>query len=330
MAATVIGQGSAETASLAASGQAPGAGATVAVLLCTFNGAPFIEQQLDSIRRQQGLPVRLYVSDDGSGDETLSILESYCRRWGAGSIQVLPGPGRGHVANFFSLVCSRQVEGQYFAYSDQDDIWDSDKLARATAALASLPGDQPALYCSRTRLVSASGRPLGHSPLFRRPPGFANALVHNIGGGNTMVLNRRARDLLRAAGEVDVVSQDWWTYLLVAGAGGTVIYDPKPSLSYRQHGRNVVGSSMGARERVLRGWRVLRNRNRDWNSRNIAALRQSQALLSPEGCRVLDEFERARHAGLLARLLGMRRAGIYAQSFIGNLGLIAATLFKKI
>jgi glycosyltransferase involved in cell wall biosynthesis len=302
----------------------------VAVLLCTFNGADFLAPQLESIGAQQGLPVFLVVSDDGSEDNTLAIVDGYRQRWGNDRLEVRKGPCRGHVANFFSLVCGDGPEAEYFAFADQDDIWDPDKLARATAALAVLPHDQPALYCSRTRLISETGCPLGFSPLFSKPPGFANALVQNIGGGNTMVFNRCARELLRTAGPVDVVSHDWRAYLLVAGAGGKVIYDAHPSVCYRQHGQNLIGSNMSARERIARAWLALGNRKKEWNDRNLDALRQSYSLLSPDSRKVLDDLCRARDAGLIARIAGIRRSGIYAQSLMGNLGLMVATFLKKI
>lgn len=303
---------------------------SVAVLLCTFNGAGFLTQQLDSIGGQRGPELRLFVSDDGSSDGTLAILESYRSRWQPGRLDVRQGPCRGHVANFFSLLGCREIDADYFAYADQDDIWEPDKLQRATGALSVLPADRPALYCSRTRLVSEDGQAMGCSPLFKRPPGFANALVQNIGGGNTMVLNRCARELLRSVGEVDVVGHDWWTYLLVAGAGGAVVYDPHPTLCYRQHGQNLIGSNMSMRERISRLRMAMKDRNRQWNSRNIIALQQSQSVLSADSLKVLDEFSRARDAALIPRVVGIRRSGIYAQSLVGNLWVFAASILKKI
>jgi len=302
----------------------------VAVLQCTLNGGEFLEEQLDSIGRQDTPECCVYASDDGSSDETLGILERFRNNWGVRRLCISRGPQRGHVANFFSLICSPQIDADYFAFADQDDIWDTGKLSRALAILAVLPDDRPALYCARTRLVDQAGAPIGLSPLFRRSPGFANALIHNIGGGNTMVLNRCARELLRAAGQVDIVSHDWWTYILVAGAGGAVVYDAHPSLSYRQHRRNLIGSNMSWRERFSRFRGALQGRNRKWNSRNIIALQHSRSLLRMENLETLDEFCRARNAWLVPRALGMWRSGVYAQSVWGNLALIAATFLKKI
>jgi hypothetical protein len=135
---------------------------------------------------------------------------------------------------------------------------------------------------------------------------------------------------MRAAGPVDVVSHDWWTYLLVSGAGGIVIYDSEPSISYRQHGGNLIGSNMKLVNRLQRLRMLIKNRRKQWSNRNISALRQSWVLLSPENRSILDEFCRAREANFLSRLWGIRRSGVYAQTLAGNVGLFVATFLKKI
>jgi glycosyltransferase involved in cell wall biosynthesis len=301
--------------------------ATTAVLLCSFNGDRYLEKQLESIACQQGPRVRVYVSDDGSNDQTLTILKRFRARWGEDHLSIGQGPQRGYVANFFSLTCSR-IEADYFAYADQDDVWNPDKLARAIAALSALQEELPAIYCSRTRLINEDGKPSGLSPLFKKPPAFANALIQNIAGGNTMVLNRKARDLISAAGPVDVVSHDWWTYLLVTGCGGTVIFDAHPSVNYRQHQNNLIGSSNSWGDRLTRFSMGLRGRKREWNNRHISALQRNRSLLTAENLQILDKFCEARNADLLPRLFGMWRSGVYAQSAPGNMGLFVATLLN--
>jgi glycosyltransferase involved in cell wall biosynthesis len=269
------------------------------------------------------------VSDDGSQDQTQSILKAFRERWGQTRLSVVQGPERGHVDNFFSLIFAN-IEGAYFAFSDQDDIWDADKLSRAVKALSSLPEDRPALYCSRSLLIDEYGATIGFSPLFGKPPGFANALIQNIGGGNTMVMNRKARNLLCAVGPVDIVAHDWWTYILVTGSGGAVVYDQRPSLSYRQHKDNVIGSSTAWSDRFKRFFLALQGRNRLWNTQHIIALQQNRSYLTVENQRILDDFSAARDRPLPRRPLSLWRSGVYAQSTWGNLGLIAAVLLKKL
>ncbi|GHD13529.1 glycosyl transferase family 2 [Halioglobus japonicus] len=301
----------------------------LAVLLCTYNGGRYLAEQLHSIAIPDSYSGAVFASDDASTDNTLEVLERYAR----GSLlplEVRAGPRRGHAANFLSLVCAPGIDADYFAYADQDDLWDSDKLARALEHLSRLDAREPALYCGRTRTVSERGDIEGNSPLFTRPPSFANALIHNIGGGNTMVFNRAAHELLQRAGVVDVVSHDWWTYLLVAGAGGKVIYDPSPSLSYRQHSANSIGANTGMLNRSQRYLCFLSGRNRGWNARNLQALSSVRGLLTDENQRLLEVYTEMREGGVLSRMKALRSGGFYAQTSWGNFGLLAATLLKKI
>ena len=304
--------------------------AKIAVLLCTYNGNRFLPSQLESLLNQTGVSSEIYASDDGSTDQTLDILENAAKSTASALVDIRKGPGLGSSRNFLSLVCNEDIKADYFAYSDQDDIWDADKLSRATSALSECPDSQPALYCARTRSMSETGKIEGNSPLFKGRPSFANALVHNIGGGNTMVMNRSAIELLRRAGVAEVVSHDWWTYLLVSGAGGCVIYDPKPCLNYRQHAGNLIGANTGITRRLARYVGALKGSNRAWNDSNLRALTLNSTMLTPENQERLRVFEQSRNGSLYVRLRGISRAGLYAQSLSGNLGLFFASLLKKI
>lgn len=305
--------------------------AKVAILQCTMHGQHFLAEQLDSIAAQTYPHWKTCVSDDGSADDTLSILDQYRAKWGDDRILVRSGPAEGFAANFLSLTCRADIQAAYYAYADQDDIWEADKLSRAIAWLESVPAGIPALYCSRTRLVDGEGREIGFSPLYSRPPSFANALVQCIGGGNTMVFNEAARDLLRQVGEdVNVVTHDWWAYLAVTGCGGHVFYDPYPTVRYRQHGNNLVGSNAGWFARLLRIRMLLKGRFRGWIDLNTQALQCIHLRLTPENRRIFDEFCAARKRSLLPRLIGFKRSGIYRQTLLGNLSLIAAALLNKL
>src|SRR5258705_10481413 len=98
--------------------------------------------------------------------------------------------------------------------------------------------------------IEAGGAPIGFSPLFVRAPTFQNALVQNIGGGNTMVFNRAGRLGLRATpADVAMVSHNWWAYQAVTGIGGTRHYDPWPSLRYRPNRPNPHELNQALRDR---------------------------------------------------------------------------------
>lgn len=304
--------------------------ARVAILMCTKNGAAFLDDQLKSIVDQTHENRFLIVSDDGSTDETRAILGGFVEAHNL-KVSVRSGPGKGVRENFLSLACDPAIDADYFSFSDQDDIWHRDKLRRALTWLVTVPGDVPALYCGRTELMSIDGRSYGLSPLFTRPPSFQNALVQNVGGGNTMVFNRVAKKILETAGTFEVVLHDWWLYQLVSAVGGVVHYDPQPTVKYRQHLDNLIGSNLGWHARLVRLQTMLSGRFRDWNNTNIAALRQVPAHLMPTRNReVLELFDNARSGSLLSRLVYLKRSGVYRQTLLGNLGLIAAVILNRI
>jgi len=303
----------------------------VAVLLCTMQGQHFLAEQLNSIATQSHPSWAIWASDDGSDDYTHAILEYYQSHWGDDRISIHAGPAVGSTANFLSLTCRADIDADYFAYADQDDVWESDKLERAVEWLKAVPPEVPALYGSRTLLVDARNQHIGYSPLFERPPSFRNSLVQSIAGGNTMVFNRAARDLIRQAGEnVSAVTHDWWAYMLITGCGGRVHYDPYPTVRYRQHENNQFGSNKSLRAHARRALLLLQGRFRGWVDLNIGALQRIRPMMTPENQRALDEFVQARQRWWGARLLGLKRSGIYRQTLIGNLGLALAALINRL
>lgn len=302
----------------------------VAILLTTFNGEKYLREQLDSISRQTHRNWKLYVSDDGSTDATLDILTQFQREHGAERVHLLQGPRKGFAQNFLSLIRNPEILADYFAFCDQDDVWFPDKLERSLAQIPQVEHG-PALYCSRTRLIDEHGGQIGYSPLFDRPPSFCNALVQSLAGANTMLLNPNARALLAQIPlEAPVVSHDWLCYLIVSGCGGQVRYDPVPTLDYRQHGGNLIGSNSGVRDRLQRVQKMLAGTFRDWNRQNLLALRYCANQFELHNQTVLDQFESARDAGLLHRLYLLRRAGVYRQTGIGNIGLLLAASIRRI
>ena len=166
--------------------------ANVAILLCTFNGAQFLAKQLDSFAAQTHAVWQLWVSDDGSTDNTRTILMEFATRHPARVRMVQTGPQRGFAYNFVNLLQRGDIDADYFAYADQDDIWHPERLARGVRALDEIKQVQPKLYGSRTTYIDSQDQLIGMSKLFTRRPSFPNALVQCIAGGNTMLFDKAA------------------------------------------------------------------------------------------------------------------------------------------
>jgi len=204
---------------------------TICILMGTYNGQAFLAEQLLSIENQSHKDWRLVMSDDGSTDDTLAIAKTFQEKWGNDCLEIRQGPKQGFCANFLSLACDQTIKADFYAFADQDDIWMVDKLSIAQAYFnAHKRTDLSRVYCGRTQQVDEHSKLLGCSPLFSLPRSFRNALVQSIAGGNTMVFNQAAKELLEKAGLQQVVSHDWWVYQLVKGAGGNVYYDPEPTI----------------------------------------------------------------------------------------------------
>jgi glycosyltransferase involved in cell wall biosynthesis len=315
----------------AAANLTPESSGTVTILLCTLNGERFLAEQLASLERQTYSRWKLVVSDDGSTDHTRSLLQAFKRTHPPGKVEIIDGPQRGAPANFLFLACRKTPITGYYAFCDQDDVWEADKLARAIAILQHAPSGAPALYGSRTSLIDATGRRIGLSPLFPRTPTFRSALVQSIAGGNTMVFNRKARDLIASCGpDVDIPSHDWWLYQITSACGGMVHYDARPTVRYRQHLHNCIGANTGWAA-CLRRLRMLgQGRFRYWAGLNVEALTRLRPRMSAENQRIFDLFCKARHRPLLQRARMFIEAGVYRQTLLGNLGLAAAVVLKKI
>lgn len=302
----------------------------VAILMGTYEGPEFFGRQLESIIAQTVTGWKLWISDDSSSTVMRDALREHAGAL-SGRVQCDAGPKGGFVANFLHLACRADIDARYFAFADQDDIWDADKLERALAWLETVPESVPALYCGRVRLVDRDGRELGLSPLFARPPAFRNALVQSIAGGNTMVFNAAARRLLMKAGaDVDVAVHDWWVYLVVSGCGGVVRYDACPSLSYRQHEGNVIGGNFTWGAMASRMLRALGGGQQKWHDGNLRALARLSDSFTPESRACLAAFEEGRGRWLVPRVAGFLRAGVYRQTWRGSLSLFALALLGRL
>ncbi len=306
-------------------------GPSVAILLCIFHGKHYLQDQLESIGKQTHTNWKLYVSDDGGCEDSRQIIQKFAERYEHGRVTLIDGPKKGFVDNFLSLTCDPKIDADYFAYSDQDDIWHADKLEKSIKFLSNVDEELPGLYCSRTVIVDKDNNDLGLSPLFSKTPAFANALVQNIGGGNTMVFNKQARHLaVQAGSEVPVITHDWWMYLLVSGSNGFVKYDSEPSLRYRQHGGNLVGCNITWFARFTRIYMLLMGRFKEYNERNIRSLWMAYHYLSPENQRLLDQFCELRNSNILKRISLFRKLKIYRQTVFGNIGLWVAVILNKL
>jgi glycosyltransferase involved in cell wall biosynthesis len=210
----------------------------VIILMSTYNGEKYIREQIESILTQTYKNIELFVRDDGSKDSTTKILEEYAR---AGKLTWFQGENLKPARSFLELV-KKAPEAEYYAFADQDDVWDSDKIEVAVNMLSNVPNEKPALYCSATRLVDENLNvitPIAHCKNFKLT--FGEALVQAISPGCTFVFNRKSKEYLDMF-KSEYISMHDALLMLIATAFGNVIFDKQPHISYRQHSNNVIGT----------------------------------------------------------------------------------------
>ena len=304
----------------------------VAVILGYYNGNKFLSEQVNSIFNQSHPHIHFFISDDHSSVPlNLTQLNLNEKEKNKTDLNIrLKNVGFSN--NFLNALEETNDQFDYFSFCDQDDIWNPDKIENAIALLSQTPSNKPALYCARTFITDEKcQKQIGESTLFKKPASFCNALVQCLAGANTMVFNKAARDLIvQSSLNAQVVSHDWWCYQIITGAGGTVYYDSEPCLKYRQHEINLVGTNNNLIGKWIRIKGLFEGKLKSWNDINIVALKNNRDLLTVENQHCLDNFIKARQSALFKRLYLFKRAGIYRQTSLGNLGLWVGAVMNKI
>lgn len=214
----------------------------IAVLMATFNGALYLNEQIDSILNQSLTPAIIIVSDDGSDDGTITILEKYASE---GKITFIKNDIRRDVVGNF-IHCLHQLPASYyFALSDQDDIWHPNKLEECFYALKKIEQqDQPCMVYSDLCLIDAQKNIINRS--FRNELGhhkykhsLETLLFGNFVLGCTTLCNYALKDYVIDMPSHSSFNHDAWMALVSYTFGQTYCID-KALVDYRQHSSNVT------------------------------------------------------------------------------------------
>ncbi|HAB47927.1 MAG: glycosyltransferase [Betaproteobacteria bacterium] len=319
---------------------------SVLILMATYQGERFVEEQIESFAAQQHQCWALLIADDGSDDRTLERIRAAMampalrtHHW-----SLLKGPRQGAAANFMFLlseanrrIAAGESDAQYIALADQDDVWLPTKLSSALSDMHQIDRSRAALWCSAVHFWNgqASRHSQSRSLSPGKPLGFGNALVQNMIRGNTLMLNRAALDLLtQTETNLPLVMHDWWCYLLMSACGARIFYSDQPSVLYRQHPGNVIGAASGWSDRAKRLSFMLRGGFANWNRVHLMRLnevmRRHPSVFGPEAVEQFLIFERMLHAqSAIERLQLLKRGGFYRQTRAENLSLRAALVLGK-
>jgi glycosyltransferase involved in cell wall biosynthesis len=303
----------------------------IAILMCTYNGEKYLREQLDSIESQDYKKWTLYVNDDGSRDRTLNILKQYRKKWGNQKLIIRRGPQKGFCQNFLQIITDQKIKADLYFLSDQDDVWMPHKISHAIKKFSKLDNLKPKLYCARTTYVSSDAKKiLGHSTIFLKPPSFKNALIQSIAGGNTMAFNPHLKKIAQKYPRVDVVSHDWWLYILNELVGGKTFYDVESTIFYRQHCRSIVGANTGLIAKLKRLRMFLDGTFRFYNTKHMNTFDNFYVIGLKRNLELIDQFFTLRDKPLILRLKMVSKLNLYRQTWIENVALFIGAVLHKL
>jgi glycosyltransferase involved in cell wall biosynthesis len=304
---------------------------SIAILMCTYNGDQYLAEQLDSVQNQDYKNWILYVNDDGSKDKTLEILKTYQKKWGAKKLIIRRGPQKGFCQNFLQIINDPKIKADLYFLSDQDDVWMRHKISHSIKKISKLDPLGPILYCARTTYISRDAkRILGQSDLFLRPPSFKNAFIQSIAGGNTMAFNKQLKRVLQKYPKAEVISHDWWLYILNELVGGKTFYDSESTILYRQHNKSLVGANTGFIAKLKRLRMLMNGTYKAYNTKHLNVFNKLNIKGVKSNIELIDQFYILRDKSFKERWRMIGRLGIYRQTWDGHLALYLAAILRKL
>ena len=220
----------------------------VIVIMSTYNGEKYVGKQIESILGQKGVDVVLYVRDDGSKDSTINIIKQIAEEHD--NVILSAESNLGWERSFLKAL-KDCPQGDYYAFSDQDDIWFDDKLVSGIEFINTHSDAYkgPLMYHCNKISVDESLHPYPHQ--VRRTPqplNRQNALIQEFAQGCSIILNNEARNLVTSYMPKEKLAHDFWCGLLCY-LFGKVVYDDRPHFYHITHGANASGEG-----HILRSW----------------------------------------------------------------------------
>ncbi len=220
------------------------------ILLSTYNGEKYLNELLDSLLAQTYTNWVLFIRDDGSSDNTISIIDKYCQAYPQKirKISEKNGVNVGVIHSFELLL--KESQSEYIMFCDQDDIWLPHKIEDALEEISSAELQQPnkpIVICSDLYVVDNQLNKISESfwSYCRMNPSLLqknNELaINNYVTGCTMLFNRKAKQISLPFGK-NAVMHDAWIALKVLASNGIIIILEKPEILYRQHQQNKLGA----------------------------------------------------------------------------------------
>lgn len=222
----------------------------IEVLMAVYNGSAYIREQIDSILNQTYENWHLTISDDGSTDGTDLIADEYAAKYPEQITRIYSGVRFGNARDHFMWL-SENCTSRYMLYSDQDDVFNPEKMSRLMDAMQNAERqwgrDLPILVFSDQTVVDEKLNVIEPSLMWCQKQAFDSfdyhaLLIQNVVTGGAMMVNRPLCSLaVQCRSRERIIMHDWWM-AATAARFGKIIYLDEPLSLYRQHGGNSVGA----------------------------------------------------------------------------------------
>ena len=257
----------------------------VQVLLSAYNGEKYIKKQIESILNQKEVEVSLLIRDDGSSDKTIEIIGKLADE--NSNITFYKGENLGPARSFMDLL-NKSDEVSYYAFADQDDVWEPKKLISAINKLKE--ENKPELYMSALEIVDEE---LKHIEIKQVDGNFCfeGAMIKNFATGCTLVLNKKLRDIIKSYNPTYLIMHDSWITRVCYAIGGNVIIDEDYYIKYRQHTGNVLGYKDEGLQKLKRQFKIAFKNNVSMRVNIAKELKQGyNEMLTEEAKEVIENL----------------------------------------
>jgi len=212
----------------------------VLVLLATYNGEKYLKPQLDSILEQKCIDVYIKIADDKSTDNTISIIKEYQKKY-KNIIYSINNKTKGFTNNFIDLIFDCSKDYDYYAISDQDDVWLENKIINGIDKIKNIKDKNGCLYCSNLTEVNEKLEII-KTNVYSKNVGVnkLSFLVNNIATGSTIIFNNKFLIHVLKHYPENIYLHDYWL-LLIAAFTASYYYDNNAYTLYRQHDSNLIG-----------------------------------------------------------------------------------------
>lgn len=294
----------------------------IAILLATYNGEKYIEEQLKTIQNQTFQDFVCYIHDDGSKDNTLTICQKMCKKDSRFKIMSFP-PAGGAKENFLQMMKNIDAEYDYYFFCDQDDYWISEKIQKMLDKALKSSNPNGCLVFSDVKVVDGNLSTI-HESFYQLINAkidkldYKNVLIKGIIPGCAMMIDKVLLSKANMYSDVKKIKMhDWWIVCLAFLVDAEIVYIDKPLILYRQHANNTIGAqNLFLIDRLkVNIKRIINGKIKSAKKSNLQSLHYQAMELYKTGLGSINKREFIKKFYMIGSKNKLRRVLFYVQNF---------------